>query len=399
MRRRIARTIVALMAGIVVGGLAAGDRVAAGQAKPKAPVKPAATATPAAPAFFTTPLTPAELAGKQAVIETPKGRIVIDLLPEQAPHHVGHFIKLAAEGAYTGTTFHRLIRHGIIQGGDPLSKDPSKADLYGTGGLGVLRAEPGAGAHVRGAVSAVLVPGKRDSAGAQFFICVSPQPALDGQYTVFGRVVEGIAVVTRISEAPADAAGKAAERIEMTSVTIRDKPTGPEPFSTESAAELGAYRAVVETSKGNITVEFLPDKAPGHVRQFLRLAAAGVYDDTAFHRVAPGFVIQGGYLGSRTSPMDDGQQQLVRPLPPEFNDTVHDRGILSMARGEDPGSATTSFFIVTGRSQALDGKYTAFGRVVEGLEVVEAIEKVERNGEAPVTRVEVYRIRVVKPDR
>jgi peptidyl-prolyl cis-trans isomerase B (cyclophilin B) len=391
--------IVALIAGIVVGGLAAGDRVAAGQAKPTPPARPAPKASPPAPVFFTTPLGPAELAGKQAVIETPKGRIVIDLLPDQAPNHVGHFIKLATEGAYNGTTFHRLIRHGIIQGGDPLSRDPSKADLYGTGGLGMLKAEPGAGAHVRGAVSAVLVPGRRDSAGAQFFICVSPQPALDGQYTVFGRVAEGIAVVTKISEAPADSIGKAAERIEMTSVTIRDTPAGPEPFSTESVAELAAYRAVVETSKGNITVAFFPDKAPGHVRQFLRLAAAGVYDDTAFHRVAPGFVIQGGYLGSRTSPMDDAQQQLVRPLPPEFNDTLHDRGILSMARGEDPGSATSSFFIVTGRSQALDGKYTAFGWVVEGLDVVGAIEQVERSGETPVTRIEVFRIRVVRPDR
>jgi peptidyl-prolyl cis-trans isomerase B (cyclophilin B) len=332
---------VALIAGIVVCGLAAGDPVAAGQAKPKAPARPASKASPPAPVFFTTPLGPAELAGKQAVIETPKGRIVIDLLPDQAPNHVGHFIKLATEGAYNGTTFHRLIRHGIIQGGDPLSKDASKADLYGTGGLGVLKAEPGAGAHVRGAVSAVLVPGKRDSAGAQFFICVSPQPALDGQYTVFGRVVEGIAAVTRISEAPADAAGKAADRIDLTSVTIRDKPAGPDTFTAASAADLGAYRAVVETSKGSITVAFFPDKAPEHVRQFLRLAAAGVYDDTAFHRVAPGFVIQGGYMGSRTSPMDDAQQQLIRNMAPEFNDTVHDRGILSMARGEDPASATT----------------------------------------------------------
>ena len=100
--------------------------------------------------FFTTPLAPAELAGKQAVLETSRGRVVIDLLPEQAPNHVGYFIKLAKEGAYNGTVFHRVIRHGIIQGGDPLSKDPAKRDLYGTGGLGVLKAEPGAGAHVEG---------------------------------------------------------------------------------------------------------------------------------------------------------------------------------------------------------------------------------------------------------
>ena len=166
------------------------------------------------------------MSGKQAVIETTAGRIVIDLLPEQAPNHVGYFIKLAGEGAYNGTTFHRLIKHGIIQGGDPLSKDPAKAAQYGTGGLKVLAFEPGAGSHVRGAVSSVLVPGNRDSAGAQFFICVTPQPALDGQFTVFGRVVEGIGVVTKISEAPVDGAGKAAERIEMTVGHDPRRPSG-----------------------------------------------------------------------------------------------------------------------------------------------------------------------------
>ena len=347
--------------------------------------------------MFTTPLTPEQLGGKQAVIETTAGRIVVDLLPEKAPNHVGYFIKLAQEGAYNGTTFHRLIKHGIIQGGDPLSKDPSKASQYGTGGLKMLAFEPGTGGHVRGAVSSVLVPGLRDSAGAQFFICATPQAALDGKFTVFGRVVEGIGIVTKISEAPVDAAGKATERIEMTSVTIRDAPpAGVVPFSAESPADLARYRAVLETSLGNITIEFLPDKAPNHVRNFLRLASAGVYDGTAFHRVVPGFMIQTGYLGSKQIVMDEAQQKLVGTLPPEFNDTLHDKGIVSMARGEDPASASTSFFIVTARVTSLDGTYTAFGRVVEGMNVVEAIEQVPRDGEAPRTRVDLLRVRVGK---
>jgi peptidyl-prolyl cis-trans isomerase B (cyclophilin B) len=363
---------------------------ASGQAKPARPAAPP-------PALFTTPLTLEQMAGKQAVIETTAGRIVIDLLPDKAPNHVGYFIRLAGEGAYNGTTFHRLIRHGIIQGGDPLSKDPAKAAQYGTGGLKMLAFEPGAGSHARGAVSSVLVPGNRDSAGAQFFICVTPQAALDGQFTVFGRVVEGIGVVTKISEAPVDEAGKAAERIEMTSVTIRDAPpAGVVPFSAESPAELAAHRAVLETSLGNITIEFLSDKAPNHVRNFLRLAAAGVYDRTAFHRVVPGFMIQTGYLGSKQLVMDEAQQKLVGMLPPEFNDTIHDKGIVSMARGEDPSSASTSFFIVTARVPSLDGVYTAFGRVVDGMNVVEAIEQVPRDGEAPVKRVDLIRVRVVK---
>jgi peptidyl-prolyl cis-trans isomerase B (cyclophilin B) len=369
---------------------------AAGQAKPAtkpAPAKPA----PAAPQLFTTPLTLQQMSGKQAVIETTVGRIIIDLLPNKAPNHVGYFIKLAQDGAYDGTTFHRLVKHGIIQGGDPLSKDPAKAAQYGTGGLRKVAFEQGAGNHVRGAVSAVLLPGNRDSAGSQFFICITPQPVLDGQYTMFGRVVEGIGIATLISEAPVDAAGKAPERIEMTSVTIRDAPpAGDVPFTKETAADLAQYRAVLETSLGNITIEFMPDKAPEHVRQFLRLASAGVYDHVAFHRVMAGFMIQTGYLGSKQLPLDDGQQALVHNLQPEFSDTRHDKGIVSMARGDDPASATTSFFIVTSRVPSLDMKYSAFGRVADGMSVVEAIEQVPCEGEVPKTRVEVKRVRVVK---
>jgi cyclophilin family peptidyl-prolyl cis-trans isomerase len=334
---------------------------------------------------------------QQAVIETSVGTIMLDLLSDAAPNHVAHFVARAKEGAYDGTVFHRVIAMGIIQGGDPLSKDASQKEKYGTGGLGVLRFEPNAEKHTRGAVSAVLVPGKRDSAGSQFFICVTDQPSLDGQYTVFARVVEGISVVQKISLVAADAKGAPAERVEIRRVTIRDKPPpAVEPFSTESAEDLASYRATIETTSGNIGVEFFPDRAPNHVRNFLRLAQAGVYDGTAFHRVVRGFVIQGGHLPSRREPLTEAQQAFVRNLQPEFNDTPHDRGILSMARLEDPASANTSFFIVTARTPGLDGKYTVFGRVVEGLEVVEKIEALPVNGETPVTRIEVRRVTVAK---
>src|SRR5881396_2221770 len=146
-----------------------------------------AGAKPQAPAFFANPLTVDEMRGKQAVLETSAGTIVLDLLADAAPNHVAHFITRAREGAYDGTVFHRVIPMGIIQGGDPLSKDPGQRTRYGTGGLGELRFEANPEKHTRGAVSAVLVPGNRDSAGSQFFICVTDQPGLDGQYTVFAR--------------------------------------------------------------------------------------------------------------------------------------------------------------------------------------------------------------------
>jgi peptidyl-prolyl cis-trans isomerase B (cyclophilin B) len=339
---------------------------------------------------------PAELTNKQAVVNTTAGTFVIDLRPDLAPNHVAYFIKVARSGGYDGTIFHRVILRGIIQGGDPLSKDPAKSKLYGTGGLGVLKAEPSAEKHMRGAVSAVLLPKKPDSAGAQFFVCVSDQPALDGQYTIFGRVSEGMDVVQQISETPAGSDGRPETRIEIRSVMIRDTPPPePEPFASDTPASLAQYRAVLDTSLGPVTIEFFADKAPEHVRSFLRVASAGVFDGTTFHRVVPGFVIQTGWLPTR-GPLTDTQQKLVRPLQPEFNDTRHVKGVLSMARGDDPASATTSFFIVTGDAGSLDGKYTAFGRVVEGMAVVEAIEKTPLNGEAPVARIELKSVKVMK---
>ena len=314
----------------------------------------------------------------------------------RAPTHVAHFITQARAGAYDGTVFHRLIAMGIIQGGDPISKDPAQAPKYGTGGLGRLRFEPNQEKHTRGAVSAVQVPGNRDSAGNQFFIVVTDQPALDGQYTVFARVVDGINVAQKISTMPATNAVPAA-RIEIRKVSIRDKPAPePEPFVSAGVEELSSYRAVVATSVGDITLELFPDRAPNHVRQFLRLASSGVYDGTSFHRVVRGFVVQTGHLPTRKEPLNERQQAYVRMLQPEFNPTPHDRGIVSMARLDDPASASSSFFIVLGRSPALDNQYTVFGRVVAGLDVLEKIETAPLNGEAPVTRIEITGVKLIR---
>jgi peptidyl-prolyl cis-trans isomerase B (cyclophilin B) len=358
-----------------------------------APVQRGAQATrPAAPYKATLTLT--EMTGKQAVVATSLGEFVIALRPDLAPNHVGYFIKLAREGAFTGTIFHRVIRIAMIQGGDPLSKDPAKAKLYGTGGLGVLAQELSAEQATRGAVAAVLQPNRPDSGGAQFFVCVTDQPALNGKYTIFGRVIDGMDVVQKISEVPASADGAPADRVVIESVTIRDTPPPePEPFSTESAEDLARYRAVLDTTAGPITIEFFPDLAPGHVRNFLRLAQSGVYDGTAFHRVVRGFVVQGGALNTR-GPLTEKQQKYVRTLAPEFNATKHVKGIISMARGDDPASAMTSFFIVTGDASSLDNKYTAFGRVVDGMAAVDAMDQAPVNGETPLTRIELKSITI-----
>ena len=232
----------------------------------------------------------------------------------------------------------------------------------GPAGLACCTVEISAEPATRGAVAAVIQPNRPDSAGAQFFVCVTDQRSLDGKYTIFGRVSEGMDVVQKISEVQATPEGMPVERIVITSMTIRDTPPPePVPFSTETAAELAQYRAVLDTTAGSITIRLFPDKAPEHVRNFLRLAQAGVFDGTAFHRVVKGFAIQTGSLTSR-GPLTEKQQKYVHALGPEFNDTKHVKGIVSMARGDDPASATTSFFIVTGNASSLDGKYTAFRR-------------------------------------
>jgi peptidyl-prolyl cis-trans isomerase B (cyclophilin B) len=173
----------------------------------------------------------------------------------------------------------------------------------------------------------------------------------------------------------------------------------PEPFSKETVEELARYRAVLETSIGPITIELLPEKAPHHVRNFLRLAEEGVYDGTTWHRVIPGFLIEAGLISTRSKPPSEKAMRYVRTLEPEPNDIPHVTGTVSMANGDNSDGVSTTFFICTVESRHLDGKRTAFGKVVEGMRVVKAIENLPTNGERPLTRINLSRVRVERiPD-
>jgi peptidyl-prolyl cis-trans isomerase B (cyclophilin B) len=114
----------------------------------------------------------------------------------------------------------------------------------------------------------------------------------------------------------------------------------------------------------------------------------------AFHRVVPGFIVQTGSIPSRTTPLSEEQRAVVVNLTPEFSDTSHVKGIVSMARGDEEDSASTSFFIVTGAAPELDGIYTVFGRVVDGMGAVERMESAATDGETPVNRIELREIRL-----
>ena len=149
--------------------------------------------------------------------------------------------------------------------------------------------------------------------------------------------------------------------------------------------------AVIETKFGKIEMEFFEDKAPGHVKNFKDLAKKGFYDGTIFHRVIPGFMIQGGDPNTKSD--DRSNHGMGGPgysIKAEFNDTPHKRGILSMARSQDPNSAGSQFYIVVKDSAFLDGQYTAFGKVLSGMTVADQIVNAPRDRkDNPNERIEM----------
>jgi cyclophilin family peptidyl-prolyl cis-trans isomerase len=330
---------------------------------------------------------PSEL---EAVVNTSLGTFRFEFAADKAPKHVDQFIKLARQGYYDGSAFFRVFANGLIQGGDPLLKDPkTPRNLWGTGGLSLLAAEFSDIKHDRGVISTVSIPGKPDSDGAQFFVCVSPQPALDGKYSAFGRVTEGMRVVEAISRVPASADQFTETPVRIVKVTI--EPKKKELFADTPVTQL--HRTVtMKTTLGTVRIEMRPDWAPNTVRNFLMLTETGWYNGTPFHRVVKGFVAQGG-TDSRTEAdqlKEQPGERWVRTIKGEFRgDVKHERGIVSMARGDDPDSGATSFFLMLGAAPHLDGQYAAFGKIIEGMDVLDAFDKLEVNGEEPVSRVEI----------
>ena len=160
--------------------------------------------------------------------------------------------------------------------------------------------------------------------------------------------------------------------------------------------------ASIKTSLGEIVLEFWPDVAPGHVENFKKLANKGFYDGTCFHRVIKGFMIQGG------DPLTKDVANEARwgtggpgyQIKAEFNDRHHDRGVLSMARSQQPDSAGSQFFICHGNAHFLDRQYTAFGKLIKGDDVLEQIATTPttRPGDRPVTRMAIESIKIVPAD-
>jgi peptidyl-prolyl cis-trans isomerase B (cyclophilin B) len=157
------------------------------------------------------------------------------------------------------------------------------------------------------------------------------------------------------------------------------------------AAELTKFWVLIATNRGDLLAEFWPDVAPNHVRNFLDLSLAGFYDGTTFHRVIPGFMIQGG------DPDGSGTGNGPRKLKAEFNQRKHVPGVLSAARTNDPDSASCQFFVMHAKAPHLDGQYSGFGQLVTGLDVVDRIVKTPRGQQdRPQTPQVIERAIVVK---
>ena len=174
--------------------------------------------------------------------------------------------------------------------------------------------------------------------------------------------------------------------ITSTTAEMKDKK-----FTPKEIKKMSETNAVIETKFGNIELKFFPDVAPNHVNNFIELGKKGVYDGTIFHRVIPGFMIQGG--DPNTKNPDRSQHGMGGPgyaVKAEFNEKPHRRGTLSMARAANPDSAGSQFFICVADAQFLNKQYTAFGEVVAGMEVADKIVSQPRDKrDNPNDRIEM----------
>lgn len=163
----------------------------------------------------------------------------------------------------------------------------------------------------------------------------------------------------------------------------------PDPFDGASVEKMGSQCVTLETELGTIEIGMMPEVAPEAVRNFLNLSATGAFDTTTFSRVVKNFVIQGGDLQTSQKWSAELAKRMMHHLPDEPGLVKHVRGIVSMARTEEPNSATTHFFILVNAAPHLDSKFAAFGTVTKGMEVVDAINQAPGNGEKPEQPVKI----------
>ncbi len=328
------------------------------------------------------------------------GTVALTLDADIAPVSATNFINLANADFYDGLTFHRIIDGFMIQGGDP----------EGTGAGGSAQNIQGEFAsngikntlvHTRGVISMART-NDPNSASSQFFIMHEDAPHLDGDYAAFGWVTEGIEFVDAICEnttvedsngtvlaknQPVIKEVRVIGKIEESSLTSGNNTQAPDKNTTQAPAQnnalltrdsedllSGKYNIEIEIENyGTIALTLDADIAPVTVTNFINLVKDDFYNGLTFHRIISGFMIQGG------DPLGIGIGGSSQKIQGEFaqngieNNLAHTRGVISMARSNDPNSASSQFFIMHEDAPHLDGAYAAFGQVTSGIEVVDAI--------------------------
>ena len=312
------------------------------------------------------------------------GKIRAELYPDVAPITVENFVNLVNDNFYSGIIFHRVIKGFMIQGGDPDgtggggSKETIKGEFASNGVENNLK-------HERGVLSMARTTAP-NSASSQFFICHQTASHLDGDYAAFGRVTAGMAVVDAIANTQTGANDKPVNDIKMEYIKVVDSPK-IDPVKAE----------ITVAGHGKMALELYPDVAPQTVANFTALAEEGFYDGLTFHRIIKDFMIQGG------DPEGTGLGGSDKAILGEFtangieNSLSHKRGVISMARTNDPNSASSQFFICHVDYPSLDGGYAAFGQVTEGLEVLDSIAGVATGeGDMPLESVIIESVKIVK---
>ena len=319
------------------------------------------------------------------------GEITLELYHDVAPKTVENFVTLASDGFYNGLTFHRIVSGFMIQGGDPDGNGSGGSDKNIPGEFALNGFENNL-SHERGVISMARA-NDPNSASSQFFICHGDAQTLDGSYAAFGKVVEGMETVDAIASVNTVYDSYGREKSVPTKDVIIDyviileqydrdgeDAAEREPMETKSEAELYKDPIEVEMSvkgHGKITLELYPNLAPETVANFVDLASKGFYDGLTFHRIVSGFMIQGGDPDGNGTGGSDKNIKGEFQMNGHYNPLSHKRGVISMARSTSPDSASSQFFICHDNATSLDGQYAAFGKVIEGIETVDSIAKVE----------------------
>ena len=209
-------------------------------------------------------------------------------------------------------------------------------------------------------------------------------------FILLGLVFSGISIVAQSAATPTPTPEPKKNERPI------DTATAAEPFDKASIQTMASKCVALDTESGLIEIELYPESAPESVRNFLNLVSIGALNTTTFSRVVPGFVVQGGNIWTREGgvSMELGRRAR-RTIPDEPNKILHERGVVSMARSDEPNTATTNFFILVDAASYLDGKFAAFGRVTKGIEVADAINKAPVENEKPAKPVRIKKAEVI----